>query len=410
MKILFISMVPFEYNTSATIQNKGIVLGLSQLGCSVDTMTLQPQKDNINYDISMNDISSIINNSIYIPIDESYRKLMAKKRSLVKSENKIRRLLSVTMKKFRKVIKFFYNNISIYDPQKINVKGVSKVSLDYSKYDVVISASDPKSSHLIAKEVFSINKSLKAKWIQYWGDPWYNDITRNKSWKNIFFKIFEQRIISAAVSIIYASPLTLELQKKSFPNEASKMNYVNQSFINILHQKPEYQKKAKGNDMISLGYYGSYKSVIRNIMPLYNTAVRNNLELNICGPSDIKLKSVKRVSVRGNLPYRETVLLENNTDILVCLCNNKGTQIPGKIYYCSNYEKPIIVILDGEHKQELSEYLQSFERFILCENNEEAILNAVNEAVEKLNLNDYNISEKLTPEHIAKRILNTIKY
>lgn len=44
MKILFISMVPFEYNTSATIQNKGIVLGLSQLGCSVDTMTLQPQK------------------------------------------------------------------------------------------------------------------------------------------------------------------------------------------------------------------------------------------------------------------------------------------------------------------------------------------------------------------------------
>ena len=45
MKILFVSMVPLEYNTSATIQNKGIIRGLSALGHDIDIMTLRPDEE-----------------------------------------------------------------------------------------------------------------------------------------------------------------------------------------------------------------------------------------------------------------------------------------------------------------------------------------------------------------------------
>ncbi|NLN41927.1 MAG: hypothetical protein GX160_08100, partial [Clostridiales bacterium] len=54
MEVLFVSMFPFEHNTSATIQNKGIVRGLVALGNNVDTLTLEPLQTSASYDDSMN--------------------------------------------------------------------------------------------------------------------------------------------------------------------------------------------------------------------------------------------------------------------------------------------------------------------------------------------------------------------
>ena len=79
MRILFVTMVPFENNASATIRNKGIVKGLSELGHVVDIMTMKPNETAINYDDSINDINNfekinlILSNFNYT--SHSYQKL-----------------------------------------------------------------------------------------------------------------------------------------------------------------------------------------------------------------------------------------------------------------------------------------------------------------------------------------------
>ena len=56
-------------------------------------------------------------------------------------------------------------------PKRANVKGVSKLVIDYNNYDIIISASDPKSSHLIVDRILKENMLYDTKWIQYLGRP-----------------------------------------------------------------------------------------------------------------------------------------------------------------------------------------------------------------------------------------------
>lgn len=406
MKILFVSMVAFENNTSATIQNKGIVKGLSAIGHDIDIMTLRPNQNTINYDDTINDINKVIRHSYYIDIDLKYNMLMAKKQNTKEaSYAKAKKgLIKSGLIICRSLIKKVYNNTSIFDSQKVNVKGVSKLRIDYSEYDVIVSASDPKSSHLIVERIYKENKNCKAKWIQYWGDPMFNDITRENDWRDKLVKYHENKLIVKADRVIYASPLTLEKQKETFPELSFKMDYASQAYADV---KTEESNKVeiKVNNNVSLGYFGAYYSTIRNIIPLYDTVKICKAKLNICGSSDIKLQSTDNISVQEMVAYKKALQMEQESDILVCICNSRGTQIPGKIYYCTSYNKPIIVILDGEYKEELRVYLESFNRFILCENYEEDIKKAIQTAKKQLEINDYHISEQLTPEYMGRKIL-----
>lgn len=404
MNILFVTMLPFENNTSATIQNYGIVKGLVEEKHKVDVITLKPSELAANYDRSMNNISSIVDNVYYLPINPKYKAIMSKKTK--KDSCQIGRAKKVAMI-CRKKCKDIYNSFSVFDAQKVNVGGIDNINIDYKKYDVVISASDPKSSHLIVRHIKSKNKNLKFKWIQYWGDPMLHDITRKKSWNDFLVKYSEDKLLSEADKIIYASPITLEKQKNSFKNHASKMDYANQVYSHKEESKPI---KIKNNfDNITFGYYGAYKSSVRNILPIYDVAREKNINLNICGYSDIELEEVNNIKIEKFIPYNKVVEMERETDILICLCNNRGTQIPGKIYYCSGYNKPIIVILDGEYTKDLKLYLNKFRRFILCENNKESISKAIDRAIRDIDINKYVLVKELTPKYMAMKILEGIE-
>ncbi|WPC43287.1 hypothetical protein [Clostridium sp. JS66] len=410
MRILFISMVPFEDNSSATIQNKGIVEGLYKCENEVDIMTLMPMNNSLGYDDSMDNVKSFVNNVYYIEVDRKYAVLRTKKEKLNNEELHIKNteyrtnIINRIYSKIRVIIKNLYKNIAIFDAQKVNVKGVSKLNIDYSKYDIIISASDPKSSHLIAERIYKKNKNCNARWIQYWGDPMLNDITRESNWRDRLVKYNENKLINEANKVVYASPLTLKIQKETYPRHTCKMDYTSQAYTNI---NSMYRSKEK-NSNILVGYFGAYNSKIRNIKPLYNVAKEEGFMLNICGASDITLKCTKNIYVTGMISYRKAVEMEEKTDILVCICNRRGTQIPGKVYYCASYKKPIVVILDGEYEEELGDYLNSFKRFILCKNQEQSIRDAIERAKKQLDKGEYYISEQLTPEYVARKILKNI--
>lgn len=404
MRILFISMTPFAYNTSATIQNKGIVRGLVGLGYDVDTLTLQPLKTNFSYDVSMNDIAELIGVAFYIEPDEKYKLLMSKKRTAsAKTVNKGPDIVKVILQTGRSLVKRMYESFSVFDAQITNIRNVFSVKIDYSEYDVIISASDPKSSHLIADRIFRKIPGLNSTWIQYWGDPMFHDITRKRDWRDGIVKYHERRLISKADRVIYASPLTLQKQRDTFPEFSHKMDYASQVYAGELGSLP-----SSSNEQIkpiSVGYFGAYRSTVRNIIPLYRVAQGATFMLTICGATDLSLPSTDNVRIMNFVSYDESVRLEQDSDILVCICNLRGTQIPGKIYYYTAYQKPIIVVLDGEYKDELRTYLASFERFILCDNNENSIRAAIAEAKTQVGRSHYELADQLKPEYMAKKIL-----
>lgn len=406
MNILFVSMVPFESNSSAVIQNKGIIKGLVELGNEVDVMTLRPNSNALSYDESINDIEEIVRNSYYIEPNYKYTALMMKKESEVlktSSNNTFNDMLLKCRKLIRNLVKSIHDKIAIFDAQKSNVNQVLDLKLDYSIYDIILSASDPKSSHLIVEKILMKNSSIKAKWIQYWGDPMFNDITRKKDWRDSIVKYMEKKLLKEADKIVYASPLTLKIQKDTYPYFAEKMDYANQVSINII--STDNKPRSQGLNKIHFGYFGTYYSKYRNIICLYDAALHSEYNLNICGPSDLKLESTNNIKVYGMVPYKEATKMEENSDILVTICNSSGTQIPGKIYYCSGYNKPIIVILDGEHKDELKSYFETFNRYILCDNDSDSILKAFEKAINELQINERIINKQLTSKYMASKIL-----
>ena len=384
MKILYITSTPLEYNSSANMRNIAIIKGLQQLGNEVSSLSSEA----VNSSIYSDDISGIINlKSRY------WLKLGAIQSNITNNINQRNNFKKIIKNRIYKI----YTKFSIYDPKKTLV---SKVSKDFikEKFDLIISSSDPKSSHLIAEKLIELNPNITKKWIQYWGDPFVGDINKNSIIPANVIKREEKRLIGLCDEVVYVSPFTLEQQQKNYPEYKDKMKFVPIPYIE------EKIFTTGSNSKVTLGYFGDYKSSDRNIKPLYETIIKNNdCYLNICGNSDIKLEEKENVSIRPRQKMNVVEELEKNSDILVCICNKKGTQIPGKIYHYAATNKPILIILDGDKKEELRKYFESFNRYKLCENTEEDIMKAVKDIInEKV---EYKPLTLLSSEKIAKKFI-----
>ena len=293
------------------------------------------------------------------------------------------------------VLRKLYHMFSLYDHTKKIAKGVSIKELPSKDYDYIIAVSDPKTTHLALQSL--LDQGLKAKKIiQYWGDPMYGDVTQKAILPSFIIKREELSLLSLADKIVYTSPLTLEEEKTIYPNISQKMVCIpTANASQKIYPDP-------GNEIYTVGYYGGYKSTVRNIMPLYD-AFRNlkgTAKLNLVGDSDLDLSSTENVMVKPRGVVKE---LEEKTDLFVCVLNSSGTQIPGKIYHMAATNRPILVVLDGDMKDQIAEYLKTFNRYVTCENKAEDI-----EAAIRNIMNDdraWMPCEKLEPKQIAKEIL-----
>ena len=285
---------------------------------------------------------------------------------------------------------------SIYDNRKILRYNVNKLKIDYN-YDILISSSDPKSSHLIVKELFKKNPEIAKKWIQYWGDPFSNDINNKSYIPKFLISKEEKKLLSLADKIVYVSPFTLKMQRNKFKSLSSKM---------FFYPIPFYEKKIYKNcNSKLLGYFGDYYSKDRNIIALYNCCNKKNIDLLLIGNTDVKIMNDnKKITILPRMSKEIIDKYEEDVFLLICVCNKKGTQIPGKIYHYAATNKPILIILDGEYKEEMKEYFESFNRFYICYNNEQSIGKTLD--------NIFNIKTSFMPlesidsKVIAKKIID----
>lgn len=393
MKILFISSSPLEYSSSANLRNLALIKGLDELGHEISTFTAEPVKGSTYFDLSLDKvISTYVVKRYYIKAGNLYSNFDSYKSNKLKAKIK---------KNIKKIAYNLLNSISIYDQRKRFVKKVKQFKIE-EKYDLIISSSDPKSSHLIAESLIESNPSMTKKWVQYWGDPFTNDINKRSRFSKKAIKKEESRILEKADIVVYVSPFTLEKQKSTFPSLSYKFRFIPIPYFSTNDTQVDNNMDPK----YELGYFGDYYSRDRNIKPLYNLAKKLKLKLIICGNSDVHIEKDDNIVVNSRVSLDEVKKYEMESKILVCICNIKGTQIPGKVYHYAATRNPILIIVDGNNKEQLKSYFDKFDRYILCDNNEESIKSAIL-TIRKTN-EDFSPATMLSPYYVADRFMQIV--
>lgn len=380
--VLVIKMLPYNGLNSSNMRMLAMIRGLLELGYRVDLLTLEA--GNIT---KLNDMSDY-------PFMDQVRIITAGKSASYE------RLTAAPGRKSLKqkllpLLRKVYHRLSLYDHTASIARRLSIDLLPQREYGCVISVSDPKTSHIALQRLKK--QGLRCgRIIQYWGDPLYGDISQKAIYPSFVLKMEERRLFSGADRIVYTSPFTLETQKKNYPSYADRMIFV----PTANNARKEYPEST--NDVYTVGYYGAYTSAIRNLQPLYDAfaGLIGEARLNLVGNSDMVLESTENVMVRQRGVVKE---LEENTDLFVCVLNRSGTQIPGKLYYTAATNRPVLVVLDGDRRDEMLEYLNRFQRYVVCENNAEDIRRAIREI--RQSHQTWEPCSLLEPSAVAARIM-----
>jgi len=381
MKILFVTTYPLEYNLSANVRNWGLIEGLLANGNSVSTLSSYPTDRNL--------YNGVIETRGLLKrywIGENH----------LKSELNSTTALSSWKSKLKTLAYNLFNYISVYD-RRVFLKRVIRFNEINEQFDIIISSSDPKSAHVFALELFKKRPDIGKKWIQYWGDPFSNDISVKRLFGNFFVNIAEKKLIKLADKVVYVSPFTtLSIQSK-YPEYKDKI-----VFLPIPYRLSGCKDNGSYNTGL-IGYFGDYSSSNRNILPFYEALKETGYDANIIGNSDVHLDSCENITIKSRIPSQDLENIASKTHVFVCICNLSGTQIPGKVYHYVNRQKPILIILDGDKQKELRDYFESYDRFYLCDNNKISIVETLHRIIRSNEV--FKVPDALNPTVIADKFL-----
>ena len=378
MKILFVTTYPLEYSTSANVRNMGLIQGLRDNGYDISTFSCYPNDPHL-YSGDMLDFPFYkrywIGPKTMIAIDHTKKSFAGR----------LKRIAS-------KIV----SNMSVYDGRAFLSRQI-KSNMIEEDYEYIISSSDPKSAHLFAEKLISSHSSKLKKWIQYWGDPFTNDISVDHRFSNRRIQKEEERLLSLANKAVYVSPFTLNDMQIKYPALKNKL---------IFQPIPYYKKTTALNvitDKSLIGYLGDYNTKNRNILPLVEAVKKINVNTVIAGTSDLVIPSTEKLKVYGRLHGKDIDELAAKVGIYICVCNLHGTQIPGKVYHYVDSRKPILIILDGDNEDELKDYFDGFNRFYTCKNNSTDISETLQRII--MEYHSFETPPMLNAKVIATKVL-----
>ena len=363
MNILLVTLYSLERNTSVAISNINITKGLLALGHNVTWVMPYWTRCETLFDASEVRV-------IRIPGKDQSRDA-----GFIR--NRIR------------------SHFGMLDFTRSYLREVKRTQIPDEYYDVVISTSDPKTSHVFTSRL--LRRVNYGRWIQHWGDPLLDDITRNFWWPRWCIKSYEWNILRKADKVIYVTPFTCDAQRTDYPKMADKLTFV------PLPADMCTTKTVSQTGKLRVAYLGDYNPVFRNLRPLYDAcASMKSVRLTIAGhgPQYPPLPTIK---ILPRVPQSKALEIENDADVIFCVCNKRGTQIPGKILYKSSSDKHILIAVEREQGDEMKQYFDSFGRFVVCDNTPESITEALQSL--RSRSHDYETPERLLPANIASEII-----
>lgn len=388
IKILYITTHLFN-NSSASIRNISLINGLVENKCEVDiiTVSLERYDKYLKNKLSRNTKVLKIKNNLYNGVVSTKFKIV-KKLGIIK-------FIKECVKKYLIFPDVFYQTI----------KESSFIELN-KNYDLIISSSDSKSSHFIAGMIIKKNKLANTKWIQIWGDPWYDDINVSK---NIFIrnkiKKNEEQLIKQATKVFYISDLTAKKMRERYYNEKNKIFSLGRSYLEKIKTENSIDKKKE----IIFCYTGTLEK--RNINYLvekieaYNQNNKKKIKLKIYGVDKDTKDDLDRnyIEKYPRVSYEEVVKIYGDSDVLVYLDNiGQTTQIPGKVFDYFGTNKVILGLCENE---ESYNFLSQFKRIELYKNklddiNLEQVINKIGKV---------DVLEEYSPRILAKKFLKQTK-
>lgn len=405
MNVLVINGYCLSVNSSANLCHLAYLQGLVDAGAHVSSLSIDPA--DYPADLSMKIPDKI--DCQYIRAISLYERLSRFKKGISSAdEQNTEETIAASGRSPHGLLQSIKNRIrALYGPygiDKIFYQKCKRFSCSKS-FDLVISISHPPVSHLAAYMLLKTSRIKAKHWIQIWEDPWYSDVYGFNSQERV--RLEEKRLLLLAEKVCYVSPLTLLNQQKLFSESAEKMFWM---------PLPAYYKDAtpvhKTSGRNIYGYFGDYAPAARDLEPFYTAADKAGVEVNICGNPSNLFRSTDKIHIHPRIPLAELKPIEDNTNVLVFLCNRQGGQIPGKIYQYSATDKTILFILDGTYDEQamLKDYFGKFNRYVFCQNTVEDITRAIRQiesgdigSVQNVSLDDFE------PAKIVKSILEATR-
>lgn len=398
MRILYITTSLLR-NESASIRNVSLINGLIENGCNITVLTLDFPKESEDNFLRQQIKKEVVINKIQIPTFNRMMKILHDKND--ERPDSRCNLRQIILQKIKAKIKPF-----IFFPDTLceGIKNADSIKISHNEYDYIISSSDSKTSHFIAKNIIKNNK-LDTPWIQIWGDPWAKDIGLVDL--NYFLKRkimnAEKELLNKANKVFYVSELTANDIKKMFPNLKNKVKFLLRSYL----QKIEKASLTKDNYIFS--YTGSI--INRNLTTLvnsvseYNTNHKKRIELQFYGVNSGEIKQFSQldfIKVFPRVSFEKVLEIYKNSDVLVYVDNLRDTtQIPGKIYDYFGTDKVILGLYENEN---IKQFLEKFNRVELYSNNKEFNLENI---ISKIGTQ--KPLEEFSPKYVACEFLKKIK-
>lgn len=363
MNILLVTLFSLERNSSVAISNINITKGLLALGHKVTWVMPNWPQCETEFDASQVRI-------VRVPGHDQPR-------DMGRFLNKI------------------HSHLGMLDITRSYLHEVRNTHVTDEYFDVVISTSDPKTSHVFTKRL--LKHVRYGKWIQHWGDPLLGDITRNFWWPEWCIKLYEGGILRKADKIVYVTPFTAEAQKKAYPKYADKITFV--PLPADMHETKTIPEK----DKLKVAYLGDYNPMFRNLRPLYGACMDlDYVQLTVAGHGP-HYENTDNITILPRIPQDQALKIEGDADVIFCVCNMRGTQIPGKILYKTSSDKHILVAVEKDNHDEMVKYFESFKRFVVCDNTAESIAAALDSLRNKAH--SYETPVCLLPIHVVKEII-----
>lgn len=284
-----------------------------------------------------------------------------------------------------------------------------KENLSHHDNSTVICLCPSIESGLVGKKIKKYNSRIKL--ITIWTDVLtFNQIKKKKApIKRLPLFLIEKKLLKSSDKIFYLGKPQCDVQKDRFSSFSNKMSFYNPSFL------PDFlfdQIEPKKSSLLQVSYFGSFNG--RNIKPLSQIDQSQFPECNFtvlgtgaidasCCRNDnrFQLKNIQRI-----FDAKQSFQIEVDADISITLNTETGFSLPGKCFYFTRINRPIIFIVDGPFSNELAEYMESFSRFIVCSNTKEDIELAVRRAIEDIKNKVVYSSRPFQPDVCYKDFLN----
>ncbi len=391
MKILYITSDDILRNSSANIRNASLVRGLKDIGHDIKVLCLKPNKHDKHLEKILSDVDILY--AINTPINTSHNTAALQKPNI-----------------FKTIAVKLYNLIRVYDPSARLVRKVKTESLPIGTPDIIISSSDPRSSHLLAKKIIK-NINFKGKYVQYWGDPMMNDISASLLVRP-FLRNAEKRLLRLPDLIVYTNDATVRQMAQEYNIPQHKMFSIPTPCAKS--QEISSAPKDNNDEVVRIGYFGEYYSSRRNIIPLLEVITNNpKYHLTIAGSTDINVPATANITQFPHIGAAQVAELQENTDILIVLENkpknklmaNNVIQIPGKVFHYGITDKKILIIEEtGLSKSAFDKY----NRYYFCDNNISDIQDAMEHIAKDNTPSRCTPLRDFFPENVAKVLIEQI--